>query len=98
LDRRDPQQDQAQRRFGQDIDEFNDELKAIYRTAWEIPMRSLIDMRPTAVRSSTSRVAQSLHGKSEHRQALVDVYVRVAERIEDDLLSAFAAGDERSHK
>ena len=28
----------------QDIDEFNDELKAIYRTAWEIPMRSLIDM------------------------------------------------------
>ena len=28
----------------QDIDEFNDELKAIYRTSWEIPMRSLIDM------------------------------------------------------
>lgn len=28
----------------QDIAEFNDELKAIYRTAWEVPMRSLIDM------------------------------------------------------
>ncbi|MBV9215013.1 MAG: ribonucleoside-diphosphate reductase subunit alpha [Acidobacteria bacterium] len=28
----------------QDIDEFSPELKAIYRTAWEIPMRSLIDM------------------------------------------------------
>jgi ribonucleoside-diphosphate reductase alpha chain len=28
----------------QDIEEFNDELKAIYRTAWEIPRRSLIDM------------------------------------------------------
>ncbi len=28
----------------QDIEEFNDELKSIYRTAWEIPMRSLIDM------------------------------------------------------
>jgi ribonucleoside-diphosphate reductase alpha chain len=28
----------------QDIDEFSDELKAIYRTSWEIPMRSLIDM------------------------------------------------------
>ncbi|CAN5523491.1 ribonucleoside-diphosphate reductase subunit alpha [soil metagenome] len=28
----------------QDIAEFNDELKATYRTAWEIPMRSLIDM------------------------------------------------------
>ncbi len=29
----------------QEIAEFNDELKAIYRTAWEIPMRSLIDMQ-----------------------------------------------------
>lgn len=28
----------------QEIAEFNDELKAIYRTSWEIPMRSLIDM------------------------------------------------------
>jgi ribonucleoside-diphosphate reductase alpha chain len=28
----------------QDIDEFSPELKAIYRTSWEIPMRSLIDM------------------------------------------------------
>jgi len=28
----------------QNIDEFSDELKQIYRTAWEIPMRSLIDM------------------------------------------------------
>ena len=28
----------------QDIDEFTPELKEIYRTAWEIPMRSLIDM------------------------------------------------------
>ncbi len=29
----------------QDIAEFTDDLKAIYRTAWEIPMRSLIDMQ-----------------------------------------------------
>jgi ribonucleoside-diphosphate reductase alpha chain len=29
----------------QDIDEFPPELKEIYRTAWEIPMRSLIDMQ-----------------------------------------------------
>jgi ribonucleoside-diphosphate reductase alpha chain len=28
----------------QEIEEFDDELKAIYRTAWEVPMRSLIDM------------------------------------------------------
>lgn len=29
----------------QDIEEFPAELKLIYRTAWEIPMRSLIDMQ-----------------------------------------------------
>jgi ribonucleoside-diphosphate reductase alpha chain len=29
----------------QDIEELDDELKLIYRTAWEIPMRSLIDMQ-----------------------------------------------------
>jgi ribonucleoside-diphosphate reductase alpha chain len=28
----------------QDIEEFSDELKAIYRTVWEIPMRVIIDM------------------------------------------------------
>jgi ribonucleoside-diphosphate reductase alpha chain len=28
----------------QNISEFSEDLKAIYRTAWEIPMRSLIDM------------------------------------------------------
>ena len=45
LDRRDPQQDQTRRRLGSGHRRnFADELKAIYRTAWEIPMRSLIDM------------------------------------------------------
>ncbi|CAN5365387.1 ribonucleoside-diphosphate reductase subunit alpha [soil metagenome] len=29
----------------QNIAEFTDDLKAIYRTAWEVPMRSLIDMQ-----------------------------------------------------
>jgi ribonucleoside-diphosphate reductase alpha chain len=28
----------------QHIEEFSDEIKAIYRTAWEMPMKSLIDM------------------------------------------------------
>lgn len=28
----------------QNIEEFSDELKAVYRTAWELPMKSLIDM------------------------------------------------------
>jgi ribonucleoside-diphosphate reductase alpha chain len=79
----------------QEIEEFDDELKAIYRTAWEIPMRSLIDMAagPRCVHRPEC-VAQSVHGKSEHRQTLVDVHVRMAERIEDDLLPAFATGDE----
>lgn len=28
----------------QNVEEFSDELKSIYRTAWEMPMKSLIDM------------------------------------------------------
>ncbi len=43
----------------QDIDEFNDELKAIYRTSWEIPMRSLIDM--AAMRGAYIDQSQSLN-------------------------------------
>ena len=43
----------------QDITEFNDELKAIYRTAWEIPMRSLIDM--AAMRGAFIDQSQSLN-------------------------------------
>ena len=43
----------------QDIDEFDDELKAIYRTSWEIPMRSLIDM--AAMRGAFIDQSQSLN-------------------------------------
>ena len=43
----------------QDIEEFDDELKAIYRTAWEIPMRSLIDM--AAMRGAFIDQSQSLN-------------------------------------
>src|SRR5687768_17431306 len=43
----------------QDIEEFDDELKAIYRTAWEIPMRSLIDM--AAERGAFIDQSQSLN-------------------------------------
>ncbi len=43
----------------QEIAEFNDELKAIYRTAWEIPMRSLIDM--AAMRGAFIDQSQSLN-------------------------------------
>ncbi len=43
----------------QDIAEFTDELKAIYRTSWEIPMRSLIDM--AAMRGAFIDQSQSLN-------------------------------------
>ena len=43
----------------QDIDEIPDDLKAIYRTAWEIPMRSLIDM--AAARGAYIDQSQSLN-------------------------------------
>jgi ribonucleoside-diphosphate reductase alpha chain len=43
----------------QNIDEIPDDLKAIYRTAWEIPMRSLIDMG--AARGAFIDQSQSLN-------------------------------------
>jgi len=43
----------------QDIDEFSPELKATYRTSWEIPMRSLIDM--AAERGAFIDQSQSLN-------------------------------------
>ena len=65
----------------QGIAELPDELAALYRTAWEIPMRSLIDM--AADRGAVHRpepVAQPVHREPDHRQALVDVHVRLEER------------------
>ena len=57
-------------------------------------MRSLIDMpADRGAFIDQSAVAQSVHGKPEHRQALVDVHVRMAKGFEDDLLPAFASGD-----
>ncbi|MEK6398053.1 MAG: ribonucleoside-diphosphate reductase subunit alpha, partial [Terriglobus sp.] len=47
----------------QNIEELTDELKAIYRTVWEIPMRSLIDM--AAARNAYIDQAQSLNLFSE---------------------------------
>jgi ribonucleoside-diphosphate reductase alpha chain len=43
----------------QNIAEFPDELKAIYRTSWELPMRSLIDM--AAARGAFIDQSQSLN-------------------------------------
>jgi ribonucleoside-diphosphate reductase alpha chain len=43
----------------QNIEEFSDELKAIFRTAWEVPMKSLIDM--AAARGAFIDQSQSLN-------------------------------------
>ena len=47
----------------QGIEELPDELKAIYRTVWEVPMRSLIDM--AAARNAYIDQSQSLNLFSE---------------------------------
>ena len=47
----------------QNIEDLTDELKAIYRTVWEVPMRSLIDM--AAARNAYIDQAQSLNLFSE---------------------------------
>ena len=55
----------------QDIAELPDDVRALYRTAWELPMRSLIDM--AADRGAVHRpepVAEPVHGEPDHRQAL----------------------------
>src|SRR6185437_11023675 len=39
------------------------------------------------------RIPQPLYGEPEHRQALLDVYVRVAKGVENDLLPSLTSGD-----
>ncbi len=78
----------------QDIAEFSGDLKAIYRTAWEIPMRSLIDMQ--ADRGAFHRPKcffEFVHGKPKHRQAFVDVHVCVAKGLENDVLPTLTPGN-----
>ena len=78
----------------QDIDEIPAELKAIYRTAWEIPMRSLIDM--AADRGAFIDQSQSLNlfmEIADHRQAQLDVPPRLEGGPEDHVLPALPPGD-----
>ena len=54
------------------------ELRALYRTAWEMPQRALIDM--AAARAPVHRpgaVAEPVHGSADDRQALLDVRLRL---------------------
>ena len=74
------------------IDEMPDDLKVIYRTVWEVPMRSLIDMARD--RNAFIDQSQSLNlfcRIAQHRQAQLHVYVRMEERPQDHLLSALAS-------
>ena len=65
-----------------------------FRTAWELPQRALIDI--AAARSRVHRpepVAEPVPGLAVHRQAQLDVPLRVEGRAEDDVLPALAPGD-----
>jgi len=54
MERRDADAVEAGRGSVQQIEGLDDELKAIYRTVWEVPMRSLIDMDVIVTPISTS--------------------------------------------
>ena len=76
----------------QEITALPEETRLLFRTAWELPQRALIDL--AAARGAVHRpvpVAQPVHGRADHRQAVVDVHARVEERPEDHLLPAFPA-------
>ena len=78
----------------QGVDGLPEEVKAFYRTAWELPQRSLIDL--AAARGPYIDQSQSLNlfladptiGKLSSMYLL-----RLAVRAEDDLLPAVATGD-----
>ncbi len=78
----------------QGIGEIPEEIRAVYRTAWEIPMRSLIDM--AAERGAFIDQSQSLNlfvQSPNIGKTVVDVHVCVEEGAEDDVLLEVAAGD-----
>ena len=71
----------------QDIDRIPDDLKAIYRTAWEILMKSLIEM--AADRGAFIDQSQSLNSSwSRPPPASLPMYVRLEGRSQDHLLPA----------
>ena len=75
VDRRDPRaRSSGPRARSRTSTELPDDLEALYRTAWELPQRALIDM--AAERGAVHRpepVAEPVHGGADDRQALVDV-------------------------
>ena len=78
----------------QGVDELPDDVRRLFRTAWELPQRALIDM--AAERSPYIDQSQSLNlfiAGPTIGEAVVDVPPRLEVRAEDDLLPALAAGD-----
>ncbi len=70
------------------------ELRELYRTAWELPQRALIDM--AAARTAVPRpepVAEPVPGDADHRQAQLDVRLRLEAGPEDHVLPALPPGD-----
>ena len=73
----------------QEITALPEDVRELFRTAWELPQRALIDL--AAARGAVHRpvaVAQPVHGRADDRQAVVDVHARLEVRPEDHLLSA----------
>ena len=78
----------------QGIAALPEDVRELFRTAWELPQRALIDM--AAARSPYIDQSQSLNlfiAGPVDREALLDVPPRVEVRAEDDLLPALAPGD-----
>ena len=77
----------------QGLSELPSDVRLVFRTAWELPQRALIDLAvaraPFVFRSIS--VTQPVHGRADHRQALLDVHARLEERPQDDLLPALKA-------
>ena len=65
----------------QGVTELPEDIRTLFRTAWELPQRALIDM--AAERSAVHRpepVAEPLHRRPVDREALVDVPARLEVR------------------
>ena len=82
VDAADPRRARAADGSVQDIAcDPGDDLQTLYRTAWELPQRALIDM--AAARTPYLDQSQSLNlfmADADHRQALLDVRLRLEGR------------------
>ena len=77
----------------QGIDALPQEVRDLFRTAWELPQRALIDV--AAARAPVRRpepVTEPVPERTDDRQALLDVPLRLEGRAEDHLLSAVPPG------